>query len=259
MATNTISPVPGNQPLVDKSGFPTQLFIGFLTDLWSRAGGSTAPTNNQLSAAINALDETSPYSIVGNNTGITTGAIDLTAAQVNAMLPVFTALLNGPVPASGGGITKFLRADSTWSVPSVPVVFDFFQSAKVSTASSSISSASFTTASNSPAFTFIPNFTGKYKVYSSIPLSVTGTTSALSAARVFNTTGAGTLLSESQALSSGPTAVTPIESSCLAQSVYSLSSGVSYVFDIQAKVITGTSVLIDGADANFYMYAERVA
>lgn len=54
----------------------------------------------------------------GNNTGGTANELDLTVAQVNAILPVFTSALNGLVPASGGGTTNFLRADGTWTTVS---------------------------------------------------------------------------------------------------------------------------------------------
>ena len=53
----------------------------------------------------------------GNNTGGTANAADLTVAQVNAILPVFTSSLNGLAPLSGGGTTNFLRADGTWAAP----------------------------------------------------------------------------------------------------------------------------------------------
>jgi len=259
MASNVISPVPATQPLVDKNGMPTVLFVGFLTDLWNRSGGANAPSNTQLSAALAAVSQTTANTIVGNNTGSVTNAIDLTPAQVAAMLPTFTPLLAGQAPASGGGTTNFLRADQTWAAPSTPVILDYFSSSKVSTSSSAITSGTFTTASNSPAFTFIPNFSGKYKVYCSIPMSVSHTTSASAATRVVNTSGGATLLSESQGLLTAPTAIVSVESSAFAQSVYTLTSGSSYVFDIQAKIISGTSVLIDGTNANFYMFAERVS
>lgn len=54
----------------------------------------------------------------GNNTGSTANPLDLTVAQVNAILPVFTSSLNGLAPFSGGGTTNFLRADGTWANPS---------------------------------------------------------------------------------------------------------------------------------------------
>src|SRR6516164_5702957 len=53
----------------------------------------------------------------GNNTGLAAAPIDLTVAQVNAILPVFTSALNGLAPLSGGGTTNFLRADGTWTAP----------------------------------------------------------------------------------------------------------------------------------------------
>lgn len=55
--------------------------------------------------------------LVGNNSGGTAPPSALTGAQVNLILPVFTSTLNGLVPLSGGGTTKFLRADGTWQVP----------------------------------------------------------------------------------------------------------------------------------------------
>ena len=41
-------------------------------------------------------------------------ASDLTVAQVNAILPVFTSTLNGLVPLSGGSAGKVLHADGVW-------------------------------------------------------------------------------------------------------------------------------------------------
>lgn len=41
----------------------------------------------------------------------------LTATQATALLDVFTSALKGLVPASGGGTTKYLRADGTFAVP----------------------------------------------------------------------------------------------------------------------------------------------
>jgi hypothetical protein len=47
----------------------------------------------------------------------------LTGAQVNSILPAFSASANGLAPASGGGTTNFLRADGTWTTPSVSVTW----------------------------------------------------------------------------------------------------------------------------------------
>lgn len=51
---------------------------------------------------------------------ITAGAGDieeLTGTQATTLLDVFTSLLKGLVPASGGGTANFLRADGTWAAP----------------------------------------------------------------------------------------------------------------------------------------------
>ena len=55
----------------------------------------------------------------GNNTGSTANPIDVTNTQLTADLNQFTTTLQGLVSASGGGTTKFLRADNTWVVPIV--------------------------------------------------------------------------------------------------------------------------------------------
>lgn len=53
--------------------------------------------------------------ILGNISGALAGPSALNGAQVNTVLPVFTSLLKGLTPASGGGTTTFLRADGTWA------------------------------------------------------------------------------------------------------------------------------------------------
>ena len=48
----------------------------------------------------------------------TTGAPqDLSATQVTSLINVFSSVLKGSVPASGGGTSNFLRADGVWSAP----------------------------------------------------------------------------------------------------------------------------------------------
>src|SRR5258708_7619554 len=71
---------------------------------------ATTSTNGYLSST-----DWNTFNNKGNNTGGTANASDLTVAQVNAMLPVFTSTLNGLAPLSGGGTTNFLRADGTWA------------------------------------------------------------------------------------------------------------------------------------------------
>lgn len=84
-----------------------------LTGPVTSTGNATAVTNNAITNAM--LAQMATLTIKGNNTGGGANALDLTVAQVNAILPVFTGVLNGLVPLSGGGSTNFLRADGTWA------------------------------------------------------------------------------------------------------------------------------------------------
>lgn len=55
--------------------------------------------------------------VMGNISGATAPAVALTQTQLTALINPFTALLSGDVPASGGGVVNFLRADGTWANP----------------------------------------------------------------------------------------------------------------------------------------------
>jgi hypothetical protein len=76
---------------------------------------ATSVTNNSITTAM--LAQVPTLTIRGNNTGSTANVANLTVAQVNAILPVFTSGLNGLAPLSGGGTTNYLRADGTWAAP----------------------------------------------------------------------------------------------------------------------------------------------
>lgn len=54
------------------------------------------------------------FTIKGNNSGSISNPGDLTAAQVNQILPSFTSTLNGLVPFSGGSAGKVLHGDGIW-------------------------------------------------------------------------------------------------------------------------------------------------
>lgn len=72
--------------------------------------GSAAITNANLAAM-------PAHTIKGNNTASPATPLDLTGTQVTAELDVFTSVLKGLVPASGGGTANFLRADGTFATP----------------------------------------------------------------------------------------------------------------------------------------------
>jgi hypothetical protein len=89
----------------------------------NHSGEVTSVADGAMTIAANAVTnakaaQMATATIKGRTTAGTGNAEDLTVAQVNAMLPVFTSALNGLAPLSGGGTTKYLRADGTWVVPS---------------------------------------------------------------------------------------------------------------------------------------------
>jgi len=55
--------------------------------------------------------------VLGNIAGAGGIVAELTGTQLTVLIDDFTDALSGGVPASGGGTTKFLRADQTWVVP----------------------------------------------------------------------------------------------------------------------------------------------
>ena len=66
--------------------------------------------------AIN-LDSLSASAFVGSNSS--KNLVSLSAATATSYLNQFTSLLQGVVPASGGGTTNFLRADGNWAAAGV--------------------------------------------------------------------------------------------------------------------------------------------
>ena len=140
-----LPPVPDNQS-TDRSGRLTPPWQSWFYQLYTyltatsaggggivpatRAINTTAPISGggtlagDLTISLTANGVTNTYlakmptlTIKGNNTGGTATPVDLTVAQVNAMLPVLTSTLNGLAPLSGGGTTNYLRADGTWTSP----------------------------------------------------------------------------------------------------------------------------------------------
>src|ERR1700677_3374691 len=92
-----------------------------------------------------------------------------------------------------------------WTTLSGTTVFANYISSVITGTSSGVTSTyqTYTTFSNSPAFTITPTVTGTYKVYCNIPLETDGG-NAGGIARIINTSGGATLLAENTVVSETP-------------------------------------------------------
>lgn len=83
-------------------------------DVTASGPGAVAATipNNTITNAKAA--QMPAHTFKGNNTGVTANPSDLTQSQLTAELNPFTSSLQGVVPLSGGGATKFLNADASF-------------------------------------------------------------------------------------------------------------------------------------------------
>jgi hypothetical protein len=146
--------------------------------------------------------------------------------------------------------TQGASANPVWATPAA---FDFFASSQVTTSGTAITSGTFATFSNSPSFSVTANYTGTYKVYSNAGTSISAASGAI---RVIATSGSPTLLDESQGFTG---CVTSVNATTFIQSVYTLTSGNTYVFDIQGLQSSGSGgITLNGSVGAFYMFCERV-
>lgn len=242
--------------------------------------------------AANTLTLGQAYVVANNSTGIVTvnanggGLLQSMAASTHATFRVTNISSGAGVwdinysAGGGGGMTNPMTTtgDMIYSSPgSTPVRLpigssgqallvsagiptwttvsgtSFFASSQVTTASTGLSATSFTTFSNSPALSFTPTITGTYKVYSNPSFSVT--VSDLAVFRIIKTSGTGTLLNESQAADFIAVSAT---GNVFIESVYTLTAGTAYVFDIQGKNATAGTFALDGSNGAFYMFAEQI-
>lgn len=180
-----------------------------------------------------------------------TGNVTVQSSGANSIL-----VMAGSTVATFTCILVTGTTAASWSsgVASTNFVPAYFASTAITTLSTVITSASFATFSNSPALTFTPTVTGTYKVYSNAIFEADGG-STNSVAQVINTTGGATLLNASQGnVYDGSSSVII---GAFIQSVYTLTAGVSYVFDIQGKTASG-SLFLNGGNGSFNMFAERI-
>lgn len=172
-------------------------------------------------------------------------------ADTSSTITTTTVGSVGQVFASNGGVTP-----PGWTTLSGTASFASFASSIINTDSSPIGSGSFTTFSNSPAFTITPTITGTYKVYSSISVLVNNSGNPFGNVRIYETSQLAALLYESQ----GTLFTTSASiASVFTQSVYTLVAGTTYIFDLQGLLFSGSiGISVAGGNTPFYVFCEGV-
>jgi hypothetical protein len=147
IATNTANIATNTASIAAKAPIASPTFTGTVTgtfagNLTGNASGSAASFTGNLSGDVTGTQgatvlganvvtnakaaQMAANTIKGNNTGATSNASDLTAAQTAAMLPAVVGDTGSggtkglvPAPASGDAAAgRFLKADGTWAAPS---------------------------------------------------------------------------------------------------------------------------------------------
>jgi len=154
----------------------------------------------------------------------------------------------------GGTDINVSSSSGTTTITFNGFIPEYYASSKVNTNSTAVTSGTFTTFSNSPALSFTPTETGVFKVYC-IPHIHESSSGDRSRVRIYKTSGSGTLILENQA-SVGIDSATDIGVSIYTESLYTLTGGVAYVFDVQA--LTNSSVTWKATDCDSYMVAFKI-
>jgi hypothetical protein len=98
------------------TGSGTGLVDGDYGDV-SVSGSGTVLTVDNVSITFAKIQDIATSRLLGRVTAGTGSTEALTGTQATTLLDVFTDVLKGLAPASGGGTTNFLRADGTWAAP----------------------------------------------------------------------------------------------------------------------------------------------
>jgi hypothetical protein len=145
--------------LADTSGLgPSFTTTGLTAGQVLRASGASAAAFASLQ--LSDLPAIPTVTVLGNATAGTAAPTALSETQLTALINTFSATLSGAVPASGGGTTKFLRADGNFSV----VVASANPSAIVGLSAVNGTAATFMTSDSAPALNqgIAPTWTGAH-------------------------------------------------------------------------------------------------
>lgn len=176
--------------------------------------------------------------------------------------PTFRPLVLKDIPAgSNGQILTTQTGLVSWTNIVGSAAFSTVASSQVTTDSSAISSGTFTTFDNSPAFTFTPTVSGTYRVRAPMILEAV-IQNTVAATQIFNTSGGATLLFNNPACIDTVTGGSSVIS-VQPEAIYTLTAGISYQFDVQGAIISGVGSAIargnpSGGVTSWYMFADGI-
>ena len=235
--------------------------------------------NNQYSVFSQLTDGTTVIDAVGNSYNGTSGSgfnvaptalsgiyIPNTTSSVTVKIQLATSNSSNQA-AIDPSYSSSINTAIEWTViqlnpgsGSNAINSQFFASNAVSTNSTAITSInSFSTFSNSPAFTFTPTVGGTYKVYSSAGIYAYAVGAAAAGLfQVANTSGAATLIANSIGVQDAQISNGQY-STVYTQAVFTLIAGTTYQFDLQGtNSASGGTIELLGSGAPFYMFAELI-
>lgn len=225
-------------------------------------GGQTAANVAAGSVIANSLSSVSPgtagSTLIGDDDSYT-NFTPASATVKGALSAIDTSFIPNTLKGIANGVAT-LGSDGIVPLSQLPntvynASFATFQSAEVSTNSSpGLSGTSYANFNNSPTLTITPSITGTYRIHAT-PFVYSASAGGYAFVRVNNTSGGATLLNEQAGGVYGNTGDRGVSVPCY--SLYTLTAGTTYVFDLQGKVDAST-VYLYGSETPFAMFADGV-